>query len=597
MHFTLPENLKSQILAYDPAMKALAAAQVSQAKKEGKPNKFKRFGVPDNLFPAFIATPEEQKATAVAINNCQESNGWSKVHPEKKAILAYYNNVWTAVWEDDEHGIGVTYLSKGTGGKFVNDILRQYFSNDDSIWQVTTEHEVTYSSNPRMKWNKACCTLTKEQRIEAALGDSYRNMSYAYRHECKTHLPSVQSLLSVNTHRIYRQRMTANGASRASGINFSGKGRINGLGLGGNKLLEVAPFSVLMFLANSVNTECYYPLHSMEPIAATLQKGCEGGFYKGRLTLKGFNWFCSSIVPEFSKYEDVTYTDRIIKKTDTPTIRRYQQEAVDQINACLFDSNNEVLAEPIQRAVSTGVYILMIAQFFDTFYPNASVDHIHQVAGRVINNKKRKFIMRDVHAINKNVFPEAMNWLTSNAPIQTVLGMLIPEEYNGESININIDSIRIIERLLNTEEYQEELKPPRRWRDLHDYVMSKEWKIKTPNELLPQDLFPEPVKDGQWTFFQPRDVHQLADWGRAVRNCVGGTHYAQGIKKKNHFIVLAMVNRVPMVTIQLSVQNGVMNVDQISKVSNELLNPVERLSYQSAFSNALKIRENQLKAA
>lgn len=606
MHFALPENLKSQILAYDPAMKALAVAQVSQVEEKGKPNKFKRFGVPDNLFPAFIATPEEQKAVAIAINNGRESHGWSKVRADKNAILAYYNNVWTAVWEDDEHGIGVTYLSKGTGGRFVGDILRRYFCNDGSEWQVTTEYEVAYSSNPRMKWNKVCCTLTKEQRIEAALAHGYRSMSYAYQHECKTWLPEVQLLLSVNNHRIYRHSMTASRASAASGINFSGKGRINGLGLGGNKLLEVAPFSVLMFLTNSINTECYYPLHRMEPIAATLQKGCEGGFYKGRLTLKGFNWFCSSIVPDFSKYEDVTYTDRIIKKTDTPTIRRYQQEAVDQINACLFDPNNEVLDEPIQRAVSTGVYILMIAQFFDTFYPNASVDHIHEFAGRVINNKNRKFIMRDVYIINKGNYPKAMNWLTSNAPIQKVLGMVVPEGYNGEPININdnrqsaninIDSIRIIERLLNTEEYQKELKPPKRWRDLHDYVMSKEWKIKTPNELLPQDLFPEPVKDGEWTFFQPRDVHQLADWGRAVRNCVGGTYYAQGIKKKNHFIVLAMVNKVPMVTIQLSVQNGVMNVDQISKVSNQRLDSAENLAYQSAFSNALKIRENQIKAA
>ena len=205
--------------------------------------------------------------------------------------------------------------------------------------------------------------------------------------------------------------------------------------------------------------------------------------------------------------------------------------------------------------------------------------------------------MRDVHAINKIAYPKAMNWFVSAAPMQTVLAMLIPEAYNIASASIGLDTIRIIERLLNAEEYQEELKPPKRWRDLHDYVMSKEWKIKTPNEPLPQDLFPEPVKDGEWTFFQPRDVHQLADWGRAVRNCVGGTHYAQGIKKKNHFIVLAMVNRVPMVTIQLSVQNGVMNVDQISKVSNQMLDSSENQAYQLAFSNALKIRENQLKAA
>jgi hypothetical protein len=44
--------------------------------------------------------------------------------------------------------------------------------------------------------------------------------------------------------------------------------------------------------------------------------------------------------------------------------------------------------------------------------------------------------------------------------------------------------------------------------------------------------------DQQWTFIQPIDTHQLAAWGQAVRNCVGNaTNYAEGVRKKQHFIV------------------------------------------------------------
>jgi hypothetical protein len=41
-----------------------------------------------------------------------------------------------------------------------------------------------------------------------------------------------------------------------------------------------------------------------------------------------------------------------------------------------------------------------------------------------------------------------------------------------------------------------ELAPPKRWRitEFHDYVQAEAWKISNPNEKLPQDLFPTPIK-------------------------------------------------------------------------------------------------------
>jgi hypothetical protein len=145
--------------------------------------------------------------------------------------------------------------------------------------------------------------------------------------------------------------------------------------------------------------------------------------------------------------------------------------------------------------------------------------------------------------------------------------------------------------------------PPKRWRitEFHDHVQAEAWKIKNPNHSLPQDLFPSPVKvetEGEtWTFFQPLDTHQLSQWGQAVRNCVGNaTNYAEGVRKKQHFIVLCLVDSKPVFTVQLQVRNGMMSVDQIVAFANKTLSQQEKERYTAAFAAALQEQENRLKS-
>jgi hypothetical protein len=146
-----------------------------------------------------------------------------------------------------------------------------------------------------------------------------------------------------------------------------------------------------------------------------------------------------------------------------------------------------------------------------------------------------------------------------------------------------------------------ELAPPKRWRitEFHDYVQAGAWKISNVNERLPQDLFPAPVKvqhnEQQWIFIQPIDTHQLAAWGQAVRNCVGNaTGYAEGVRKKQHFIVLCMIDNKPQFTVQLKVSMGMMTVDQIAGISNARLTDEQREDYTQVFGQALQQREKVL---
>jgi len=215
-------------------------------------------------------------------------------------------------------------------------------------------------------------------------------------------------------------------------------------------------------------------------------------------------------------------------------------------------------------------------------------------------------------------------WLRQHMPVQsffTILSKFYLEQEEERKKHPNMfhadygintyrfsdwsDTYSMISRILNA---GKELKPPKRWRisEFHDYVQAENWKIVNPNEKLHQDLFPEPVKveldfaDGflnTWTFFQPHDTHQLAMWGQAVRNCVGSaSHYAADIKKRKHFIVLAMIENKPKFTIQLKVDMGVMSVCQIAGIGNERLDDTERELYAEAFQLALHERETQLKS-
>jgi hypothetical protein len=232
--------------------------------------------------------------------------------------------------------------------------------------------------------------------------------------------------------------------------------------------------------------------------------------------------------------------------------------------------------------------------------------------------------------------PEVNQWLRENMPVASFVGIIekkvtearqkwandpkLEERSRDYSTNLPTtplteldDTLQMLRQLhlaqnKHKASYEEKeplkLEKPNRWRlnEFHDYLVGECFKLNTPNERLHQDLFNQPVKvehnNQKWTFFQPQDIHQLASWGRAVRNCVGSADsYRNGIKKKTHFIVLAMLDNQPRFTVQLKVSNGVLNVEQIADICNRSLPQAERDNYQAAFGKALKILDQQITEA
>ena len=124
--------------------------------------------------------------------------------------------------------------------------------------------------------------------------------------------------------------------------------------------------------------------------------------------------------------------------------------------------------------------------------------------------------------------------------------------------------------------------------------------LATPKQKLPQSLFPEPerveTEQNKWTVLQPRDTHMLAEWGKAVRNCVGNGGYAEMIKEYRAMILLVMVNREPRYTIQCEVHGGELSVTQIASVCNRRPGNAEKEKVSEILEQALSQRQAGLSA-
>jgi hypothetical protein len=301
---------------------------------------------------------------------------------------------------------------------------------------------------------------------------------------------------------------------------------------------------------------------------------------------------------------------------DKPFFRKWIQAKCDEVILRL--SNTENQSEMIVKHPWNQITALFEAiGYVNCAWPNCPVDYYQTH----INNLLALYNLRWQFEGNR-----VSNWLNEHMPVASYFHIVDkhidqkPELNNGYCMNSTIssstgltqyyftewkDTLQLLHKVLcDRESKNETFTPPKRWRltEFHDYVQAEAWKIENTNHKLPQDLFPEPIKltlDNQaWTFIQPIDTHQLAAWGQAVRNCVGdAASYADGVRKKKHFIVLAMLDNKPTFTIQLEVDRGTLFVKQIVGTCNARLTDDQQDSYTKAFAQALKLQESRLQSA
>lgn len=578
MQFQLSTNLQAELVAYDPQLKALARTQKQSTTKKSK----YPLGNPVDLIPNDIITAARLQDAIDAINKEPAPGRYRefiKVTAEgtiTHAVLYHYEQVWYAAWlppngKEADYIYGYTYAYKDTDTtrKALPFVLRTGYThlNDDCVSKPSGRCTfVTYTQQ-----------VTKQDVID---GRDTRNWN----------IPNVNAY-AKKSRRLHEPIKRFHDQVEMS----------------------IPQWDDSRTIFERIKTTC---------IADLLTRSHNTDYWINRNKAK---WLPSiDNVFNFIKEDDTNSAYNIIDNgcsgctdilhiLDTPFFRKWIQNKCNESIELFNDPDNNAKIN-IQQPWNTIFHLCkQIKAIHYIWGDKCPLDYyqtnLDALLGVTIDSGYRTKV--------------SYSWLVQHMPVASFFTWInkfhetkATEQrlhnsmgyYKSNHTGLYVYPFRELEDTLSMVttvlEDKGELAPPKRWRitEFHDYVQAEAWKITNVNEGLPQDLFPGPIKvqhnEQQWTFIQPIDTHQLAAWGQAVRNCVGNaTNYAEGVRKKQHFIVLCMIDNKPQFTVQLKVSMGMMTVDQIAGLSNARLTEEQRESYTKVFGQALQQREEVLASA
>jgi hypothetical protein len=566
MHFQLPSNLQQELLAYDPKLKALVKEQ--EPKKTTKKAKYPLGNIP-HLIPENVVRGSYQQDAIDVINASgvsQRYRCFTKVvdiaTPTARtittAILYHFEQCWYAAWlpaKGEDYIYGYAYAFKNTAAA-AKVIPRHIWNSKDSCTEHTIGRGTQIFTYSRI--------ITKDDIIGGLNGRNWRAMGIAsYYQKSRDMNDAINSFESALTETIPTWSDTRSMFERIQCNNII-------------DALEMPTF-----------------------FSSVIQDKT-----KFHLTVNGLIEHCKELErknKQSTMFSSLVAIERII---NTPAIANKLQCMLNR-STNEYNNPDNTKRKDIQYGYKEFEQTCNSIYFINRIWPDCPVDHYRTHFEQ----------LRTVNLNHLRTNDQLTNWLRKHMSVSSFFNMMSKHVEQAEQDNRCLstfsdhdyviyvwyemnDTFSMLMRILDE---SKTIDPPKRWRmpDFHDYVQAEAWKITNKKEALHQDLFPVPVKvnmgDSDWTFLQPIDTHQLAQWGQAVRNCVGSSsRYAEDIKKRKHFIVLCMIDGKPIFTIQLDVSMGVMNVIQIAGVGNQRLSEDQKDKYANAFKQALQSRENEL---
>ena len=572
MQFALPSNLKNELIPYDSTLKSLARSKREEKTTTSKP-RFPLGKIPP-LIPASVVSLQEQEDAIERINGAYVPNRYQiftkliNIDTEEEArvtvaILYHYEQCWLAAWfppgGNDSYIYGYAYAFKDTAltGKTIS----------NRMW--TKRDEYNYIQiGPRSYAFTYIKEVTREDIIEGDDVRHWRDLGVASYYEKSAQLAkyAIEGFENALRNRIPTWTDNNNIFSR----------------------LFVRGISDVLQITTPGKTYTYLDPFTWELNADSFLKLCD---------------YCTNnqSVAAYA-YKEVAKVRHIL---DKPFFRKWINLQCQQTMEAFNNPETETEREVKQGWKRIFALAENIAKIHE-IWPDCPIDYYQTYANDLMHLRLRF-----------NINERCTYWLREHMPVASYFSILRKEfeaadlerrstHNHDQRLGLHVYGLYTLEdtfSMLGSVLEDHPIEPPKRWRlsEFHDYLQAESWKIQNPNIKLPQDLFPSPIKvciDGEvdWSFFQPIDTHQLAQWGKAVRNCVGSaTHYAESIKKKKHFIVLCMIENKPMFTIQLQVDSGCMSVKQIAGISNSSLTQDQKDEYTTAFRIALQKRDEQLK--
>ena len=576
MEFRLPTNLQTKLVAYDPQLKALARTQKQSTTKKSK----YPLGNPVDLIPNDIIPAARLQDAIDAINLAAAPGRYREFTRDTDAgiithaILYHYESVWYAAWlppkgKETDYIYGYTYAYKDTDTtrKALPYVLNSAKVNDNCVSKPSGRCMfVTYTQQ-----------VTKQDVID---GRDTRNWN----------IPGVAAY-AKKSRRLHEPIKRFHDQVEMSIPQWDDSRTI---------FERIKTTCIADLFTRSHNTDYWINRSKSEwlPSVDTVFD-----FIKQDDTNSAYNIIdngCSG------------YTD-ILHILDTPFFRKWIQNKCNESIELFNDPDNDAKINILQPWNTIFHLCKQIYTIHNIWGDKCPLDYYQTNLDALLG------VTVDSGYRTKVSYP----WLVQHMPVASFFTWInkfhetkTTEQrlhngmgyYKSNHTGLYVYPFRELEDTLSMVttvlEDKGELAPPKRWRitEFHDYVQTETWKVFNVNEGLPQDLFPAPIKvqhnEQQWTFIQPIDTHQLAAWGQAVRNCVGNaTNYAEGVRKKQHFIVLCMIDNRPQFTVQLKVSMGMMTVDQIAGLSNARLTEEQRESYTKVFGQALQQREEVLASA
>ena len=583
MQFQLPSNLQTELLAYDPKLKALARDK--EPKKATKKAKYPLGNIPC-LIPTDVIRESEQQDAIDYINTRLAPDrvrsfttpvdvATPQARTVTKALIYHYEQCWYACWlppkgQEDDYVYGHAYCFKDTAA--ARKVMpKSILSAIEDCTQTQVGRTIFYSKSR---------LVTKEDIANGYSGLRWRpDYINSYYDKCREHIyPAL---------RLFEERLKETIPVWVDQREMFGRLKCSCIA----EALDI----------------------SSELLSKTEQPELRKAWLPTYDSILELAVKFTELKPDYHNDDYYNYK-HVVSIISKPFFRKWINSQCAEIVQKYNDTTNEYHRKIIAPWKQIFRLVRSIRSIHN-IWPDCPIDY-YQTHADALLAIEFPFV---------SIRYEPSEWLRNYMPVASffsILGKYYKEEQERSKNNPHLstqrneygiltyrffewgDTYSMIARILLS---GKELAPPKRWRisEFHDYVQAENWKIVNPNEKLHQDLFPEPVKvtldyagdNAYWTFFQPHDTHQLAMWGQAVRNCVGSaSHYAADIKKRKHFIVLAMIENKPKFTIQLKVDMGVMSVCQIAGIGNERLHDTERELYAEAFQLALQERESQLKS-
>jgi hypothetical protein len=550
MQFSLPENLKNSIVAYDLVLKKEWAAQRVRKVQTGEAKPRFSLGIPIDLVPETII-PKKDLITILENINLREAA--ERYHSSHNFVIYNYEGVWNALWiptkEQKEEGVLYGY-------------------------SVMCRNKESAINTANLRSKMANCQIIKYKRSEFVLETQCVTKAKLLQDiESKSFIESYTRFGYKTGGRIEKARsnfVRAFAETQDKWEHYTGYNMFE-------KMRDVSSYRYLLFGSEHTNQE------------------------------HDFTW-----TPSFDSFVKYLITrgygsgqERVFEIINKPFFKKRIDKIQSEIDELFKTATNKNL---VTYPWDSAIRLVKNISYIVNIWPDCPIDYFQTYVEFL--GKLDKFSWH-------NLSDASIHWLRENMPVATFFNfikkrtdeLIAENKFANSTVTFDLmcDTISMLNSVLRSQGNNSvEIQVLKRWRlvEFHDQLQAISWTQTTTNEVMPQDLFPNPVSvfgndefnaTYKWTFFQPKDLHQLASWGKAVRNCVGAaSSYAYGVKKKKHFIVLGMVDNVPKFTIQLKVENGSMTVQQIVNVCNASLTSEEKDEYTKMFSAALEKRDQEL---